>query len=186
MQQFLQMYLNRFGYINDEDMTDNSDMPMSSMKPMLMQFQSMCSLNQTGVLDAETMSKMNAPRCGNLDMNLTEHHLMFLNELPGERRVHPDRYRRFTINDHRFVWKKRELTYKLGMFSEKMGAHVTRDVAMREIHNAFQMWSDVTNLDFIHRPTDSKVRQTQLTEDVVIAKTMITHTMCMLNRWILS
>lgn len=151
------MYLNRFGYIEDEDMTDNSDMSMSAMQPMLMEFQKICNINQTGLLDSKTMQMMNAPRCGNLDMNQTGHHTMFLNELEAENKVVPERYRRFAINENRFRWKKRELTYRMGMFSQKMGAHVSQDVVLEQIHNAFNMWSEVTNLDFIYRPKDKKV-----------------------------
>ncbi|CAL8075183.1 unnamed protein product [Orchesella dallaii] len=148
------MYLNRFGYVNDEDVSDQ--MNASDLKPMLVKFQKMCNINQTGMLDAKTMDMMNAPRCGNLDINETEHHTMFLQEM-GVNEVDIGRYRRYTLNENGLTWKKRELTYKMGMFSAKMGSHVSRDAALEEIHQAFKIWSEVTNLDFIYRPNDPKV-----------------------------
>ncbi|ODM96446.1 Matrix metalloproteinase-28 [Orchesella cincta] len=148
------MYLNRFGYINDEDVTNN--MGMSDAKPMLMQFQKMCNINQTGRLDSKTMQMMNAPRCGNLDINQTEHHMMFLKEM-GANEVDTGRYRRFAVNENGYRWKKRELTYKLGMVSKNMKSHVSRDTLLDQIHHAFKLWSEATNLDFIYRPNDRKV-----------------------------
>lgn len=151
------MYLNRFGYIDDEDMSDKSDMSMSSMKPMIQEFQKMCHLSQTGDLDSKTMEMMNVPRCGNLDMNLTGHHSMFLKEMERENQIVPRRYRRFAITDPNYRWTKRELTWKMGMFSQNT-KNVKKADALQEIHLAFSLWSEVTNLDFIHTPNHKKVR----------------------------
>lgn len=150
------MYLNRFGYVNDEDVSEKMETDTSMLRPMLMEFQKMCNINQTGVLDSKTMDMMNAPRCGNLDINQTEHHTAFLQEMTENNEV-LTRYRRFVINEQNFRWRKRELTYRMAMFSEQMASHVTQDVALKEIHTAFKLWSEVTNLDFIYRPNDRKV-----------------------------
>jgi len=123
-------------------------MGMEKAKPMLMAFQKMCHINLTGELDKKTMEMMNAPRCGNMDMIKVPKNESFLTS---------NRLKRYTIHESGSRWKKREVTYKIGMYSSKMEKHVKNEDVLKAIAHAFRLWSEVTNLDFIHTPKASSV-----------------------------
>jgi hypothetical protein len=124
------------------------NMGMDEAKPMLMAFQRMCNINMTGVLDSKTMEMMNAPRCGNLDM---------VRVPVNESDLSSNRIKRYMLHESGLKWQKREVTFKLGMYSQTMQNHVSKSQALDAIKQAFDLWQEVTNLDFIHTPDAKEV-----------------------------
>jgi hypothetical protein len=139
------MYLQRFGYIEADDMSPY--MGMKEAQPMLLAFQKMCGIDQTGELDFPTVDMMNSPRCGNKDMMRIP-----VNESEVEGYLSSNRLKRYVINQHKLKWKKKDLTYKMGSFSQEMHKHVTPKDVLAAVKKAFKLWSEVTNLDFFHEP----------------------------------
>ncbi|OXA40439.1 Interstitial collagenase [Folsomia candida] len=147
------MYLERFGYIERDDMPRS--MEMKEAVPPLMAFQKMCGIDQTGELDTKTVEMMNTPRCGNKDMMRVP--LQNYSDDDDSYYLETNRVQRYVLNQHRLKWTKRSVTYRMGMFSQEMQKHVTEKQVLDAIHTAFQMWSDVTNLDFAYRPKEKRV-----------------------------
>ena len=117
---------------------------------VLKEFQKMAGLNQSGVLDSDTMKMMNMPRCGNKDMSAE---MIPDKEDPNEE--NSIRRKRYKLSETRAKWRKRDLTYRITRFSERM--HVNPDLVERDVAKAFKLWEKVTNLNFI-RSSDKEVR----------------------------
>ncbi len=116
---------------------------------VLKKFQHMAGLNESGVLDSETMKVMNMPRCGNKDMEVE----MIPDEEDGEE--NSIRRKRYKLSQTGSRWRKRELTYTISRFSNRMT--VAPDKVERDVAQAFRLWESVTNLNFI-RSKDRNVR----------------------------
>ncbi|XP_017483196.1 PREDICTED: matrix metalloproteinase-14-like [Rhagoletis zephyria] len=97
----------------------------------LMDFQRFAGLNETGTLDEETVSMMGAPRCGNKDK--IGH---------GEE---ARRRKRYALQGSK--WRRTELTYRISQYPSRR--NLKNSDVDREISRAFQVWSEVTPLNFI-------------------------------------
>ncbi|CAG7816597.1 unnamed protein product [Allacma fusca] len=122
-------YLARFGYVSEDALTG---MNLVDASPFIKQFQEMMGINVTGKLDKETLKMMNAPRCGNPDVH---------QKIRTENR----RSKRYVLTQSR--WEKRDVTYRISEFSRRPG--VSEALVDRDVQRAFQLWQDVTNLNFI-------------------------------------
>ena len=68
--QFLQMYLSKFGYMEEanKDMRTASLLHPSAVSNAIAEFQRFAGLNETGELDNTTIEWMHKPRCGVKDI----------------------------------------------------------------------------------------------------------------------
>ncbi|RWS30356.1 Matrix metalloproteinase-14-like protein [Leptotrombidium deliense] len=125
---FFQLYLQRYGYLN-ESMNNAKLIPESVYENAIKDFQRFAGINETGKLDEETVTMMNAPRCGNKD--IVGH---------GEE---ARRRKRYALQGSK--WRKTGITYHISKYSTKFD-EATID---REVGKAFQVWSEVTPLNFV-------------------------------------
>lgn len=124
---------------------------------VIREFQKMAGINETGELNSETMNMMNAPRCGNKDMDhemIPDIDEQVDNNLKD--RLLLVRRKRFKLNQYNAKWRKRDLTYNIPKFSSKV--KVAPELIERDVENAFRLWEAVTNLNFI-KSRDNKVKK---------------------------
>ncbi|XP_064646853.1 interstitial collagenase-like [Lineus longissimus] len=134
-------YLERFGYLVSGGLgrpgVQHSEEARSEG---IRQFQKMVGIEETGMLNEETLEWMDKPRCGMPD------------RVPeGAASDLPDGVviaQSYTVPGSR--WTKNFLTYKIHNFSPDLYAGTQR----RAFHEAFKYWSDVANLEF--RETSGK------------------------------
>lgn len=156
----MQKYLVKFGYLKDiqevaglltsgatgitrDLLNPKSQNPaVTALRVALSTFQQYARLPVTGEFDEATKIKMNSPRCGNKD-------IVQVPDISGIVRNRNKRYATSGIHWHTF-----QLTYRVSRFSES-GFHPT--TTMREIDQAFQLWSNYTNLEFIKADRDEPV-----------------------------
>ncbi|KAI2810198.1 calcium ion binding [Blomia tropicalis] len=124
-------YLQRFGYMNESTDAAQNLISENTYLFALAEFQRFAGLNETGLLDEDTMHMMNAPRCGNKDK--VGH---------GEE---ARRRKRYALQGSK--WRRTDLTYRISQYPSKL--NLKRSDVDREIARAFQVWSDVTPLNFI-------------------------------------
>jgi hypothetical protein len=109
----------------------------SALKLALSKFQQYARLPVSGEFDKPTKLKMNTPRCGNKDiLNINVASALDPSVLV--------RKKRYVTSG--FKWLKRELTYRVSKFSDSA---FPREITLREVDRAFEVWSNVTNLFFI-------------------------------------
>ncbi|XP_064614904.1 matrix metalloproteinase-14-like isoform X2 [Liolophura sinensis] len=121
-------YLVKYGYLKPQDPRTGALRTEESYREGLKIFQEFAGLNITGVLDSETMTMMQMPRCGVAD------------EIGNGLRVR--RRRRYTIQGSK--WRKSPLTYKITTYTQKL----TRQQVDDAVERAFKVWSDVSQLQF--------------------------------------
>lgn len=129
-------FLKKFGYM-DEPPPGLSHDP-ESRKQAIKQFQQIANLPITGIVDAATLSKMSAPRCGNADI-----HRRTSSTNPSRIEAAP-RMTALGFSAPGYKWSKNKLTWKLENFSPDMPSGNQR----RALYDAFKYWSDVTPLTF--------------------------------------
>ncbi|KAK3781213.1 hypothetical protein RRG08_047754 [Elysia crispata] len=129
-------YLQKFGYLPEDDHRAASLRTEESLTQAIRQFQKMAGVPITGVLDNATQEMMSLPRCGNKDQDL------------GIKRL---RRKRYALQGSK--WARSDITYKISSYPRG----VSRDAADKEIHSALKIWGDVTNLNFIPRPYSRRV-----------------------------
>jgi len=139
------MYLMKYGYMDTHSHNEGKSAQLLSrdgLKDYLMNFQAFAGIDQTGVLDEETIHYMNMPRCGvkdNVGGDGNEHGLV------GSEH---SRSKRYALQGSR--WRVKELTYKISRYpSAKAG--LTRTAVDREIKKALSTWSDHTDLKFVRK-----------------------------------
>ncbi|XP_061883543.1 matrix metalloproteinase-19 [Entelurus aequoreus] len=116
-----QDYLQQFGYLKET--TDPQDpQHLQEVTEALRMFQKVNDLQPSGELDEATLEVMSLPRCG-LQDNFFNTHLKF--RLMGR-------------------WRKKHLTYRLHNYTPDM----SRAQVKLSIQQAFNMWSDVSDLTF--------------------------------------
>ena len=75
-------------------------------------------LNETGILDSETVQLMKSPRCGVPDNIDSYENLIYIGdedeEEDNEDGYYPSRKKRYALQGSR--WKKKTLTYKVGKY----------------------------------------------------------------------
>ncbi|UXI18425.1 hypothetical protein NH340_JMT04368 [Sarcoptes scabiei] len=102
----------------------------------VMEFQRFAGLNESGVLDEETIHMMNAPRCGNKDMI-------------GHGEEAKRRRKRYALQGSK--WRRTDLTYRISQYPSKL--NLKRSDVDNEIARAFRVWSEVTPLNFHEKKT---------------------------------
>lgn len=126
------MYLSRFGYLDPslQNPTSGSLISGDTIREAIAEFQSFAGLNATGILDEETSVYMSKPRCGVKDK---------IGKGGSARR------KRYALQGSR--WRVNYLTYAITKYPTGLRSS---DVD-RELARAFQVWSDVTQLTFVHQ-----------------------------------
>ena len=107
-------------------------------------------LNETGIIDAETLQLMNSPRCGVPDVGEGYENLVLEDddgdtEEEEEERdgYYPSRRKRYALQGSR--WKKRVLSYTVGKYPTSL-AKLEVDADVRK---AFNMWAAASGLTFV-------------------------------------
>ncbi|XP_033126745.1 matrix metalloproteinase-16-like [Anneissia japonica] len=123
--QEVKAFLLHYGYLRPlADITQHYD--DDEFENALSLMQSFANINNTGLIDGNTLAKMRMPRCGNPDSDGAE----------------SLRKKRYNLAGPR--WKKRSLTYRIARFTEDF----SQILVEQEIERAFKVWSDVTPLTF--------------------------------------
>lgn len=125
------MYLQRFGYMDQTKGNSASLLTEETVINSIKDFQRFAGLNETGILDNQTFTMMNMPRCGVKDR--VGH---------GE----SARRKRYTLQGSR--WRVTNLTYKISKYPKRLK---DRQKVDKEIARAFKVWSDMTPLSFTVR-----------------------------------
>ncbi|XP_057808670.1 metalloendoproteinase 5-MMP-like [Salvia miltiorrhiza] len=122
----LKTYLKRFGYLGHEHLSDDNDFN-DNLELAVKTYQRNYNIKPTGIIDADTVARMTAPRCGVPDI------------INGVNHMQSGSYYAFVLND-KWMPSNRHLTYKfLGNFP---------DVAKLPAAVAFQRWASVTKFTF--------------------------------------
>lgn len=124
-------YLQKFGFMNESSSGASANLISSeSYSEAIVEFQQFAQINESGILDSETLKWMNTPRCGNKDKGHTHH---------------SRRSKRYALQGSK--WRRTDLTYRISKYPRR----IKKSVADREIARAFQVWADVTPMNFIHK-----------------------------------
>lgn len=116
-------YLMKYGYLSyDYSVRRSSYINEKLISEAIAKYQRFYGLNITGVLNNETRTMMEKPRCGVKDIN--------------------NENRRYKLYETK--WDKKSLTYGVSKYTKKLKNNSVDDVFKR----AFKMWSDVTDLKF--------------------------------------
>ncbi|VDI66570.1 matrix metalloproteinase-14 (membrane-inserted) [Mytilus galloprovincialis] len=129
-------YLMKYGYIPPELSGSAAYRTEEFYKDAVKNFQMMANLPVTGVLDTSTKEMMKRPRCGVKD------------DMQGTS-DNAKRKKRYAL--HGSKWSKHYLTYKIS----KYGTKLKKADVDREIHNAFNVWSEVSPLTFTRKYSGS-------------------------------
>ena len=132
------MYLMKYGYMDEHHNSGKSAQLLSKdgLRNYLMDFQSYAGINQTGVLDEETVRWMKMPRCGVKDNIGREEH-----EESRSRR------KRYALQGSR--WRVKELSYKISKYPSSDS--LSRSQVDKEIKKALSVWSEHTDLKFVRK-----------------------------------
>ncbi|MFH4974907.1 hypothetical protein AB6A40_001616 [Gnathostoma spinigerum] len=130
-------YLINFGYIPTSNvLTAGSGLSakiqdaQDALKSAIKKFQEFAGLKVTGILDDATREKMANPRCGVPDIM------------------------EFRRRGSVFKWPKNEITYSIDSYSTDL----PRSEIRKAIKEAFDVWSEVTPLEFHEVPSDGDIR----------------------------
>ena len=131
-------YLISYGYLNADFKKADFKKSLSSLKinsieinNAIKSFQKFANLNQTGVLDTETLNVMKLPRCGHPDLKPTSLQKNSKN-------------RRYVLQGSK--WSKSKLNWKIGKYPDSIS--MANHVFNEEIVRAFGLWSSVSGLEF--------------------------------------
>jgi len=129
------MYLMKYGYMDTHHHDGRSAQLLSpdGLRNYIMDFQGFAGLNQTGLLDAETVKMMEMPRCG-------------VKDSVGTDQAHGRRKKRYALQGSR--WRVKELTYKISKYPT---GSISRSDVDKEIKKALSVWSEHTDLKFIRK-----------------------------------
>ncbi|RZC92122.1 hypothetical protein C5167_028011 [Papaver somniferum] len=146
----LKQYFHHFGYIQDipiSNFTDNFDY---SFEKALKTYQKNFNLNQTGILDNQTLQQIQRPRCGVADI-INGASSMNSGKTTSDSHVHGDGSTKFHSVAHytffpgqpRWRPRNRRLTYAFAP-----GKNLPDNVKLT-FANAFKRWAEVTPLSFV-------------------------------------
>jgi matrix metalloproteinase-14 (membrane-inserted) len=122
------LYLQRFGYMNESAAANL--ISEKTYSNAVMEFQRFAGINETGILDEQTIEMMNSPRCGNKDkVGHSE---------DAKRR------KRYALQGSK--WRRTDLTYRISQYPSKFLSK--KNEIDREIAKAFKTWSEATPLTF--------------------------------------
>ncbi|CAD5232233.1 unnamed protein product [Bursaphelenchus xylophilus] len=121
-----QEYLYKFGYAGPSQIQESSfgsklQSVGNTFKSAIRKFQEFAGINPTGELDIRTRKKMAEPRCGMMDVQALQ-----------------------VTREDAYKWKKNPLTYSIFTYS----SDIPHDQVTRAIRKAFDVWSEVSPLDF--------------------------------------
>jgi hypothetical protein len=113
-------------------------MSLSDIRDSLQNFQRLTGLRPTGILDTETITMMNRPRCGNRE---DEEMITYSFHNSSTSTHQNDRYSLQGVK-----WEKPFVSYKIVQYSRQRLSQAEIDW---EIHRAFQIWAQETSIQFI-------------------------------------
>ncbi|XP_054159286.1 matrix metalloproteinase-14-like [Oppia nitens] len=138
-------YLNQFGYM--EKMPINMTMSSPQMKPILTDYQRFMGIQETGVLDENTMRMMNEPRCGVKDNILSQTLRPYNMKLKK-------RLRRYSLQGS--MWQTKNITWKVTQYSTQDNLREKDKHIDKLMKYALHEWSKHSGLNFIHERGDKK------------------------------
>ncbi|GBM77998.1 Matrix metalloproteinase-16 [Araneus ventricosus] len=121
------LYLQKFGYLEDSGYRVGALVAPDTINSAIKDFQRFAGLNQTGVLDNDTIDMMNTPRCGVKDKI---GHASFA------------RRKRYALQGSK--WKKTDLTYRISKYPERLKDRTKVD---KEIARAFKALPTASGYD---------------------------------------
>ncbi|XP_078286568.1 matrix metalloproteinase-25-like [Rhinoraja longicauda] len=133
-------WLTRYGYMPRPDFLTSQLQTLQSLNNAIKSMQRFAGIPETGELDAKTLDMMKKPRCSLPDIIGTS-------EIMRRRRR---RRKRYALADT--VWKKKTITWRV--VSYPMASDLDQGNIDRLLHEAFQVWSRVSPLEFQHRSGD--------------------------------
>lgn len=149
-------YLSQFGYLPTPDPRKALLLTEDGVSKALKKLQKFGGVNQTGILDDDTIELIKTPRCGMKDV-LDDDNLQNLEirevgddeseEYSAEERKTyfpaKKRKKRFALQGSR--WKTRFLTYKVGKYPTKL----SKQEVDSDVRKAFAMWASASGLTFM-------------------------------------
>ncbi|XP_055375270.1 matrix metalloproteinase-2-like [Condylostylus longicornis] len=128
-------FMKRFGYLDSQPSLDLPDVDAiykeDAISDAIKNIQKFGNINQTGILDNETLKLMTSPRCGVPDMYKSSNN-----------NTHSVRYKRYVVGSQR--WQKRNIKYFIANWSPKIG----QNQVIRDMKRVFDIWASYSNLKF--------------------------------------
>ncbi|XP_023692516.1 matrix metalloproteinase-17-like [Paramormyrops kingsleyae] len=124
-------WLSKFGYLPPPDPVTGQLQTKEALTKAIKAMQKFGGLEETGVLDEETLVLMKTPRCSLPDLSQSE------SPLRRRRRALPSQTK----------WSKRHLSWRIRTFPKE--SHLLgRDTVRALMYYALKVWSDIAPLDF--------------------------------------
>jgi len=146
-------YLTQFGYLPTVDHRKALLLTEDGVSKALKRLQKFGGINQTGIVDDDTVELIKTPRCGNKDnleqktLDIREVEDEKIEEIKEESREAyfpvKKRKKRFALQGSR--WKTKFLTYKVGRYPTGL----TKQEVDSDVRKAFSMWASASGLVFI-------------------------------------
>lgn len=138
-------YLRRYGYMNESSMLAGSLVAEQAFNEAVLGFQRFAGINETGIVDSQTMTFMQMPRCGNKDK---------FGKSSGESGKRRKRKKRKKRRKKRYAlqgskWRKQQLTYRISQYPVRF-SNKKQQVDV-EIQRAFDVWAAVAPIEFVHK-----------------------------------
>ena len=143
--------MTQYGYLPSTKNGKSYLLTEDGVKDAIKKMQRFGGLNETGIIDAETLQLMNSPRCGVPDVG-EGYEKLVLEEDGGDTEeeeeeerdgYYPSRRKRYALQGSR--WKKRVLSYTVGKYPTSL-AKLEVDADVRK---AFNMWAAASGLTFV-------------------------------------
>ncbi|XP_056675419.1 matrix metalloproteinase-28 isoform X4 [Monodelphis domestica] len=141
-----EVFLEKYGYLGEHTLQASSS---TKLTDAIREFQWVSHLPVSGQLDTATMHQMAQPRCGVDDKESHSAWTERLSSLFAGRRAKMRLKKRFV--QQRGKWYKRHLSYRLVNWPEYLPEPAVR----RAVQAAFQVWSNVSSLEFWEAPASS-------------------------------
>ncbi|MCL7036994.1 hypothetical protein MKW94_024037 [Papaver nudicaule] len=139
----LKQYFHRFGYIQEIPISNFTDSFDDSFELALKNYQKNFNLDQTGILDDQTLQQIQQPRCGVADII---NGVSTMNSGKTSSNSHGTKFHsvaHFSFFPGQPRWRNRRLTY--GFLPENN----LPDTVKLTFANAFNRWAEVTPLTFV-------------------------------------
>ncbi|XP_015979282.1 matrix metalloproteinase-28 isoform X2 [Rousettus aegyptiacus] len=136
-------FLEKYGYLSEQVPKAPTSMQFSNA---IREFQWVSQLPVSGVLDPATLRQMTRPRCGVADTDSQAAWTERVSALFAGRRAKMRRKKRFTKQGNK--WYKQHLSYRLVNWPQ----HLPEPAVRGAVHAAFQLWSNVSALEFWEAP----------------------------------
>uniref|UniRef100_A0A5F8GP25 Matrix metallopeptidase 28 n=1 Tax=Monodelphis domestica TaxID=13616 RepID=A0A5F8GP25_MONDO len=142
-----EVFLEKYGYLGEHTLQASSS---TKLTDAIREFQWVSHLPVSGQLDTATMHQMAQPRCGVDDKESHSAWTERLSSLFAGRRAKMRLKKRF-VQQTGGKWYKRHLSYRLVNWPEYLPEPAVR----RAVQAAFQVWSNVSSLEFWEAPASS-------------------------------